>query len=523
MLSWLPSWHRPRYRQAACLWLMLFAHTGASGAEPLYFETDIRPILREYCFDCHGASEDFEAGLDLRLVHRIRSGGDSGAALVPGDPAASAFWTRVRDHEMPPGETPVSGAKIAILERWIREGALTLRKEPKKIGPGIPITEEERNYWAYRPVSDPEVPLEPNHGPLRTPIDALIAAAMPDGLSFSPDADRLTIIQRLFDDLIGLPATKEQLDYWLRHSDVDWYEQLVEHLLASPHYGERWGRHWLDAAGYADSDGYTLGDNPRDWAWRYRDYVISAFNADKPFDQFITEQIAGDELAGPAAGDWSERQIELLTATGFLRMAADGTGSGDNSPEARNKTIADTLQIVSSTLLASSVQCAQCHDHRYDPISHADYFALRAVFAPALDWQAWKTPAQRLVSLYTQQDRADAADIEAQVQQVAERRETKQSEFIKAVFEQELMKFEEPLNGSCVWLTKQRPPSATQSRISYWPVIPASTSRLACCISTARMPPKRLKVSTPKLRRCGLRSPRSSSSMHWSSQPIMLR
>ncbi len=416
-------------------------------AEPLYFETDIRPILREHCFDCHGAVEEMEGGLDLRLVHFMTAGGESGAAIVPGEPEDSLLLSRVRDGDMPPGDSRVSDEQIAVLEAWIRGGAATRRPEPKQIGPGIPITEEERAYWAYQPITAPSLPSQPADAAVRTPIDTLLLNAMPDGLSFSPDADRFTLIQRVYYDLIGLPPTIDQVNHWMQQPAGDWYEQLVDELLRSPHYGERWARHWLDAAGYADSDGYTAADSSRQWAWRYRDYVINALNDDKPFDRFITEQLAGDELAGPQAGDWTPQQIELLTATGFLRMAADGTGSGDNSPEARNKTIADTLQIVCSTLLGSSVHCAQCHDHRYDPISHVDYFSLRAVFEPALDWQAWKPPAARLVSLYTEQNRIDAAAIESQVAEVAAQRAQQQAAFIQEVFEAELKKFDEPLRS----------------------------------------------------------------------------
>lgn len=451
MMTWLTFLRRHCFASlcfaAICLAFSLGASGSTRAADPPYFETEIRPILREYCFDCHGAVEEMEGELDLRLVHLMTTGGESGTSLVPGDPDASLLLTRVRDGDMPPGDARVSDQKIAVLENWIRAGALTRRKEPKQIGPGIPITEEERNYWAYRPITKPAIPQVSGRGNIRTPIDALLADAMPDGLAFSSDADRFTVVQRLFYDLIGLPPTAPQIDHWVRHPDADWYDQLIDDLLHSPHYGERWARHWLDASGYADSDGYTVADRSREWAWRYRDYVIRSLNDDKPFDRFIIEQLAGDELAGPVKGDWTNRQIELLTATGFLRMAADGTGSGDNSAEARNKTIADTLQIVCSTLLGSSVHCAQCHDHRYDPISHVDYFSLRAVFEPALDWQAWKPPAARLVSLYTQQNRADAAAIEGQVKEVAAERSTKQSAFIQEVFEKELLKFDDPLRS----------------------------------------------------------------------------
>ncbi|MBV09950.1 MAG: hypothetical protein CMN21_12120 [Rubinisphaera sp.] len=434
-------------RWIICFFFISLPFSEILASEPPYFETEIRPILREYCFDCHGATDELEGGLDLRLVRFMKSGGDSGMAIVPGDPAASLLLDRVHEGDMPPGESRVSPEKIAILEEWIRQGTPTLRAEPQKIGPGIPITEEERNYWAYRPIIRPDIPEFSGDERIRTPIDALLAKAMPEGLTFSSDADRFTLIQRAYHDLIGLPPTFEQIEKWQQHADSNWYDQLIEELMASQHYGERWARHWLDTAGYADSDGYTVADRSRDWAWRYRDYVIKSFNSDKPFDQFIIEQLAGDELAGPIVGDLTERQIELLTATGFLRMAADGTGSGDNSPEARNKTIADTLQIVGTTLLGSSVHCAQCHDHRYDPISHEDYFALRAVFEPALDWKAWKPPAARLVSLSTEQDRAEAAKIEDEVKQIAAEKVTKQAAFINEVFEQELLKYEEPLRS----------------------------------------------------------------------------
>lgn len=410
------------------------------------FESDIRPILREYCLDCHGATEKPEGSLDLRLVRSMQQGGDSGSALVAGDPEQSLLWQRIENDEMPPGEHKLSGDKKALIKKWISLGAPTLRAEPESIGFGIPLTEEERAYWAYQPIVQPPSPTT-SSGPLRTPLDALMQSAMPPGLTLSEDAPRHSLIRRVYLDLVGLPPSSEQMSYWLNHDDPNWYEQMVEQVLQSPAYGERWARHWLDAAGYADSDGVTLADAERPWAWRYRDYVIASLNIDKPFDRFIVEQLAGDELAGVAQGDWTESQIECLTATGFLRMAADGTGSGDNSPESRNKTIADTMQIVGSTLLGSSFNCAQCHDHRYDPISHQDYFALRAVFEPALDWQAWKTPNERLVSLYTNDNRRVASEVEAEAQKIGQERNDKQSQYMKQALDKELTKYEEPLRA----------------------------------------------------------------------------
>ncbi|MFO0942374.1 MAG: PSD1 and planctomycete cytochrome C domain-containing protein [Pirellulales bacterium] len=421
--------------------------SGQVRADELNFESHVRPILREYCLDCHGATETVEGSLDLRLVRLIVKGGESGSALVAANPAASLLFQRVESGDMPPGEARVSPEKLDILRRWIEKGAKTKRNEPESLPAGIPITEEDRAYWAYQPIQVPNASVDPARREQRTPLDALIQQAMPSGLNFSADADRWVLIQRLFTDLVGLPPTADQLQKWLNEPASDWYEQLVDHLLSTPQYGERWGRHWLDAVGYSDSDGFTLADAERAWAWRYRDYVIRSLNNDKPFDRFITEQLAGDELAGPAIGDWTEQQIELLTATGFLRMAADGTGSGDNSAEARNKTIADTMQIVGSTLLASSLNCAQCHDHRYDPISHRDYFAVRAVFDPALDWQNWKTPGERLISLSTAADRQLSAELEVEANKIAAERNEKQTEYMKQALDKELTKYEEPLKA----------------------------------------------------------------------------
>ncbi len=224
----------------------------------------------------------------------------------------------------------------------------------------------------------------------------------------------------------------------------DAYERLIDRLLASPHYGERWGRHWLDVAGYADSEGYTPDDVPRKWAWKYRDYVIRSFNADKPFDQFVCEQLAGDEMIHSPLTNLSPEDAEKLIATGFLRMAPDGTGqSGVDQTAARNQVIADTIDIVSSALLGLTVRCAQCHHHRYDPISHEDYHRFRAIFEPALDWKDWKTPAQRLVSLYTDADRKQAAEIEKQAAAIDKRRLQKQAEFIRQTFERQLAKVPE--------------------------------------------------------------------------------
>ena len=412
--------------------------TSASCDDELTFERHIRPLFRAHCFDCHGATETLEGKLDLRLVRLMRKGGESGAAIVPGSPDDSYLVARLRSGEMPPGESSLPARDLALIERWIAAGAKTARPEPESIGPGLGITPEERSHWAFQPVRRPDVAVMSSFAGssrVRTPIDVLVlknaagrktgerlsetghvtAQGLPDqpAAAFGPDADRHTVIKRAYFNLTGLPPTADAMADWMSRDSLTWYDDLLTELLDSPHYGERWGRHWLDVAGYADSEGYTTSDTVRPWAWKYRDWVIRSLNEDKPFDRFLTEQLAGDELVGPRAGDLKPEQIELLTATGFLRMAADGTDSGANNAAARNQVMSDTLKIIGTALLGVSLQCARCHDHRYDPILQKDYYALRAVFEPALDWKAWKRPRERQISLYTEADRKKAAAIEA--------------------------------------------------------------------------------------------------------------
>lgn len=418
--------------------------------EQYTFEKDIRPVFRAHCFDCHGATDDMKGGLDLRLVRLIIRGGDSGPAIQAGVPGESLLWQRMKTGEMPPGQHQVPAAEIKIVEQWIAAGAPTARPEPESIGPGLGITPEERSFWSFQPIVRPHVPKLDSFAPearVRTPVDALIRMVMPSGAEFAPDASRPVLIKRAFFDLTGLPPTHEDVTRWQNDSGVDWYDRLLTELLDSPHYGERWARHWLDVAGYADSEGHTNNDTERPWAWKYRDWVTRSLNEDKPFDTFVIEQLAGDELAGPRDGDLTPEQISLLTATGFLRMAADGTGSGANDDEARNKVMADTLKIVGTSLLGLSLQCAQCHDHRYDPIPQTDYYALRAIFEPALDWRSWKVPNARRVSLYTKANRETAAEIEARTKVISDERSTQQAAYMQQALEQELAKYEEPLRG----------------------------------------------------------------------------
>jgi hypothetical protein len=425
----------------SALCLAGLAAPSAAREEALTFERHVRPILKVYCFECHGGGEKLKGKLDLRLRRFAVRGGASGAALVPGQPGKSLAVERMRSGEMPPHAKKVPADQIAVIERWIAAGAVTGRSEPETLPPGIDITPEERAFWFFQPLGRPTPPQLASAERVRTPIDAFVLAGLrPKGLTFNPDADRRTLIHRASLDLTGLPPAPKELDEYLADQSDQAYEKMIDRLLASPHYGERWGRHWLDVAGYADSEGDGPRDTPRPHAWKYRDYVIRSFNADKPLDRFIVEQLAGDELVPLPWTNLKPEQIELLTATGFLRTAPDATASGGGPAEAQ-QVVADTLKIVSSSLLGLTVGCAQCHDHKYDPIPQADYFRLRAVFEPALDPSHWRGPTQRRLSLYTDADRDRADAIEASADKMQVEYNTRQSKYVEAAFEKTLATF----------------------------------------------------------------------------------
>ena len=422
---------------SVALFSFVAAETERSEASPT-FETDVQPILKAHCFHCHGERGEKEGALDLRLRRFIADGGDSGAAIEPGDPENSLLLQRVASGEMPPDEKQLSAQEIQTIRRWIEQGAPTVRPEPERIGKNY-ISQRERNFWSFQPIRRPAVPAMQGAG---NPIDAFILRRLEhDGLAFSPVADRATLIRRATFDLWGLPPEPELVDAFVADENPEAYARLIDRLLADPRYGERWGRHWLDVAGYADSEGYTNEDRQREFAYFYRDYVIRSLNSDKPLDQFIREQLAGDELPYTTdAPDLSRQRIEQLTATGFLRMAPDGTASGGvDRAIAANETIADTINIVSTSLLGLTVGCARCHDHRYDPISQADYYRMRAIFEPALDWKKWLVPNGRRVSTYTAADREARAKVEEKAKAAEAARTQRQKEHIARTLYEELL------------------------------------------------------------------------------------
>ena len=442
-----------------------------AAAADITFERDVRPILKKHCFMCHGEGEKLKGGVDLRL-RRLMLGKtkDGDPVLVPGDAAKSEIVLVLKHGEMPEKGKPLTPEQIAVIEQWVAQGAKTARAEPAEV-PKYFITEEEREFWAFQPIRKVAVPvlsaqssvlsgqskpksehwaLSTEHSRVRNPIDAFLLAKLAEKkLAFNPEADRPTLIRRVMLDLTGLPPTPEDTARFLADKNPDAYERMVDRALASPHYGERWGRHWLDVAGYADSDGYTDADPVRLWAYQFRDYVIRSLNSDKPFDQFIREQLAGDEMvsAKPPFKNLAPDDVEKLTATAFLRMVPDGTSTATAADQktARNAVVAETIKVVSSSLLGMTVGCAQCHDHRLDPIPQTDYYRMRAIFEPALDTETWRTPPARLISLMSDAERTQAAEVEKEAKVIDAARKVKEDEFIEKVLTWELEAKPEPL------------------------------------------------------------------------------
>ncbi|MCX7418821.1 MAG: PSD1 and planctomycete cytochrome C domain-containing protein [Planctomycetia bacterium] len=393
------------------------AHRGlAADDTPPKFETDIVPILEARCVKCHGDGK-LEAGFDLRRRFLILKGGDSGAGFVTGKPEESLLIQKIDADEMPPkDEGRLDDKQKALLKRWVVSGAMTIAEKETPLDEGDQpsrLSDEDRKFWAFQTPRRPAVPEVRNlKSETRNQIDAfLLQKLTAKGLSFNAEASKPVLLRRVTFDLLGLPPTIEQLEEFLADESPDAYEKLVDRLLASPKFGERWGRQWLDIAGYADSDGYLAADRLRPEAWRYRDWVVRALNNDLPFDEFVTHQLAGDELTDWRRADEIMPEVaEQLAATGFLRTALDPTYPGYTEPNEIHQVLADTMHIVSSTFLGVTVQCARCHAHKFDPISQRDYYSLQAVFGGALDPARWQPSETRGIPLATEAQEAHIAE-----------------------------------------------------------------------------------------------------------------
>ena len=362
------------------------------GAE--FFRQKIRPIFSARCQGCHNDTLKF-SGLSLDSAAGLRTGGLHGAVVTPGNPQASRLYRRVARLEkpvMPMQGDPLTAGEAALVKRWIEMGApwpedaaaqsAEKAKQDrvaalKKLEDRRVITEKDREWWAFRKPVPPPAPAVKHSQWAANPVDAFVLAKIESkGLRPAPQASRRTLIRRLYFDLIGLPPRPEDVEAFLKDSSPDAYRKLVDRLLDSEHYGERWGRHWLDVARYADSDGYEY-DALRPNSWRYRDYVIRAFNRDKPYDRFIREQLAGDELP--------DRDYDSLTGLGFCR---NGPFIGDmvlmQNELTRSDELDDLVSATGAAFLGLTVGCARCHDHKYDPIPQKDYYRMVAVFFPSV-------------------------------------------------------------------------------------------------------------------------------------------
>ncbi|MFO0903357.1 MAG: PSD1 and planctomycete cytochrome C domain-containing protein [Pirellulales bacterium] len=384
----------------------------ANDAEKIAFH-EVLPILLLRCASCHGRQTQ-EAGLDVRSFESLMKGGKSGPAIRPGDASASPLLQRIAAGEMPPkaklaaaSVKPVEKGEYDKLQRWIEQGAAhpsptidVPNGEPDPL-----VSDADRQFWSFQPPAHPTIPLSfdddahaARRAASRTPVDVFLDAELrKSDLRLQADADRAVLARRLTVDLLGVPPSVELVDEFVADDGPDAYERLVDRLLASPRYGERWAQFWLDLGGYSDSEGVQDSDLPRPWVYRYRDYVIRAWNADKTYDRFLLEQLAGDELADyEHAPQITAELSDNLVATAFLRLTADGTFAGITGfvPD-RLDMIDDQLRIVGGSVLGLTIGCARCHSHKFDPFPQRDYYRMAAVFKGALDEHDWLKPTRQ--------------------------------------------------------------------------------------------------------------------------------
>ena len=364
------------------------------------FERDIRPILAANCFSCHG-KEVREAGLDLRTVSAMLNGGEAGPVIVRGHPEYSELVRVLESGTMPPDDAePLTTAQVSLLREWVTADTPAIETIVIR-PPAAHVTDEDRRHWAWQMPVRTAPPDVQDTDRVSNDIDRFVLARLVDeGLTLSPDAMPEHLVRRAFFDLIGLPPSPAEIDEFLNDENPRRFERLVDRLLASQHFGERWGRHWLDVAGYVDvfgSDNDAAIIKTLPGKWHYRDYVIRSFNTDKPFDRFLVEQLAGDELF-----DWRNTEtfapeiVDSLIATTFLLSANDDTNAPElNTPDIRHHVLQRTAENVANSLLATTVQCCRCHDHKYEALSQVDYYRFQSIFAPVFNVRDWVVSDKR--------------------------------------------------------------------------------------------------------------------------------
>lgn len=385
-------------------WIDAGASFGTSAkARQELSQHDVLPILLLRCTACHGRQKQ-EAGLDLRTRASMLRGGKTGPAFVPGKPEESLILKRIRAEEMPPRQRlteaavkPMEAVELEKLTQWITAGAPEAADDRDVAGTSADtlVRPQDREFWSFQPPRPVNLPAVTATNRVHNAVDAFVLQKLEaNSLSLSPEADRLTLIRRATFDLTGLPPSPAEIERFLADTRPDAYDQLIDRLLASSRYGERWGRHWLDVAGYADCEGRREQHLPRAHAWRYRDYVIRAFNSDKSYDRFLLEQIAGDELADyEHAPEITQELEDNLVATGFLRMSPDPTWANLTGfvPD-RLEVMADVVDVLGSGVMGLTFKCARCHTHKFDPIPQRDYYRLVALFKGAYDEHDWLKP-----------------------------------------------------------------------------------------------------------------------------------
>ena len=350
--------------------LLLFMACSAAGAasSPPDFQGDVLPILSRRCLQCHGEAVRM-GNLDLRSPASMLQGGNKGLALVKGSARQSLLYQRIVDQSMPMGEEKLTEEEVGVIGAWIDSGAGTDASGTAEASNEQPLA----GHWAFVGPERPQIPRINDAEWVRSPVDAFILRELEkQGIRPSPPADRRTLLRRVYLDLTGLPPTPEEVDAFLRDESADAYGRVVEDLLSRPQYGERWARHWLDVVRYAETNGYER-DGTKPHAWRYRDYVIDALNDDKPFDRFLTEHVAGDEI--------EDSDAEAQIATTFLRLGAWDDEPADPDVD-RYDQLDDVLGVTATAFLGLTIRCARCHDHKFEPFPQEDYYRLLAVFEP---------------------------------------------------------------------------------------------------------------------------------------------
>ncbi|MBM4004726.1 MAG: DUF1553 domain-containing protein [Planctomycetes bacterium] len=444
---------------------VLAADPPAEPAAKLDFESRVLPILKARCVRCHAGAEPAN-GLKLTSRKEILAGGKSGPAIRVAAAESSLIWEKLTSNQMPKDGPPLTIEEKGIIRAWINEGAISADADDSAtVAAGEPSDEAKTNpgdHWSLQPVRRSIPPTEVRADRMRDPIDAWVLNALEGkGLSLAEEASRVVLLRRYSLSLRGVPPVWDEIEEYLADDSPDASERVVDRLLASPEYGERWGRHWLDIAGYADSAGVLSEDRPLQTSFRYRDYVIRAFNDDKPYDRFLQEQIAGDELsdywnAYETMEQLPAHVIEAVTATGFLRCAPDASRPDFSTIKNADAqyfypTINDTLQILSSSILGTTVQCARCHSHKFDPISQTEYYRLQAIFMSAYRPRQWVPQMERRILVATASQKKVADEVNAAIDadvakwnaELTELRAT----FKKKLFDQRLETLPEPIRA----------------------------------------------------------------------------